>query len=188
MIYARILLNWVEKFSEADFAGSNATFATKELFDDYLAAHTKWKPETIYARIVNNWPVEIRDVHWPQCNLEFSSVGDYEKYCEDNAVSRPASADVPRSAEEIWADKLAGGWTDPVSGIKLKTNEAARNLFIGQFVLIQAGIMGGKIQPTDNRSIWDADEVEHKLSAYEILELLGRYGAAWEGMFNKFAP
>lgn len=88
----------------------------------------------------------------------------------------------------IWEQKLAAGWTDDVTGIKLKTDIESRNSFTGEFSLTKALLEDGLVQPTDSAPFWDYNEQLHTLTLADIQGMLIRYGIAWRQMFNEFAP
>lgn len=90
------------------------------------------------------------------------------------------------SAEQIWADKLAGFLS--INGLDLKANRSAKNDFTGMFTLINGGLAAGAINNATPIDIWDAHNVKHTLPASDILALLLAYGFAWQAMFNEFAP
>lgn len=102
-------------------------------------------------------------------------------------VAEPLPAPT-RSDAEIWADFLAGYITDPVTSIQLKANRSAKADFADMFTLMTAAIARGVITEATNQSIWDASEVEHVLPAGDILDLILRYGFAWQANFNALAP
>lgn len=145
----------------------------------------------IYARTDDNgWPVDMRPVPFPESNITFDDDAAFTEYCAANAHLAPPNVEVQTELTdaEIWAEKLAGGWVDPVTSIKLKTNEAARNLFQGQSGLMREAVELGSASNDTPVSIWDFYEQEHVLSLLEMRLLLLRYGFAWKAMFDEFAP
>lgn len=92
------------------------------------------------------------------------------------------------TVEQIWADFLAGTITDVPTGIALKANRSAKADFADMFTLITAAIARGLITEETEQSIWDAANNEHVLPAGDILDLIVRYGFAWQSAFNELAP
>lgn len=144
----------------------------------------------VFAKIVNRWPVELRDYDWPERNHVFKSEDEYRSYCEINSDAKPIVVDAPPEAldQSIWLGKLAAGWVDPDTGIKLKTTEPARILFSDAMVLMREELDAGEITGETLRPIWDYDEQMHVLKVNDLRALLRRYGNAWQQMFAEFAP
>jgi hypothetical protein len=93
-----------------------------------------------------------------------------------------------KTQAEIWADKLAGTITDPVTGIAINANESTRNVLTGQLTMTLAALSAGAITPATPQDIWDAAGVKHTLTTAELIGLMLRYGAAWQALFAEFAP
>jgi len=144
----------------------------------------------IFAKIVNRWPMELRDVDWPERNHVFESEVAYIEYCEVNEDARPVAVDAQPevSQQNVWLEKLGAGWVDPVTGIKLKTTESARILFSDAIGLMREELADGDITLETLRPIWDYQEQMHVMKVSELRSLLKRYGQAWQQMFAEFAP
>jgi len=89
---------------------------------------------------------------------------------------------------EAWQEKLAGRFTDPLTGIEIDMREDVRNLLTGQVVLVTTAINIGAMKPDEQVAIWDADGKKHALPASDLIGLILRYGQAWSEAFDKFAP
>ena len=136
----------------------------------------------------NGWPLERRDEEWPEQNIVFKTEEDLTGWIVEHEAVRPVVVPDGQTDSEIWQDKLAGGWVDDVTGIKLKTTEAARNLFSGQVTMIREAIDAGILNGSVPLEIWDYNEQPHTLTVTELRGLLLRYGLAWAQMFNQYAP
>ena len=145
---------------------------------------------TIYAKLVNGWPAEIRGDDWHERSRVFETQEDYDAYCEENAALKPVVVEsVPEpDAIDVWQEKLNGGWVDNFTQIKLKTNKEARDLFTGQVVMLREALDAGVLTADTELSIWDYYEQEHVLTVAQLRGLLLRYGIAWKQMFDDFAP
>lgn len=144
----------------------------------------------IYAQIVNRWPVALSDADFAGRNHIFESEDDYQAYCLANMDAKPIVVEPPPEVSEqvVWLEKLLGGWVDPDTGIKLKTNESARILFSDAMGLMREELDAGEITGETLRPIWDYDEQMHVLKVNDLRSLLRRYGKAWQQMFAEFAP
>ncbi len=187
MFYILVTNNWPERLSREPFEGYTHTFETETEVLDFYSAAEKWRPLKLWARLENNWPVEIRETPWEGATKEFSSQAEFENYCIANSASAP-TPEVGPSEAEVWRAKLTEGWLDPVTKIRLKTTEEARNLFAGQVVMIREAIDQGQLSNDVLMPIWDFYEQPHTLSVGAIRNLLIRYGMAWQTMFNQYAP
>lgn len=85
-----------------------------------------------------------------------------------------------------WATFLAGHIT--ISGIDLKAAISARDAFTGQIALIREGLDLGQLTPTTEVAIWDAHNVEHRMTVTQCRALLFAYGVAWKTAFDQLAP
>lgn len=190
MIYACIVNNWPTAVGDIDLPLANHVFETIDDLEAFKAANIKFKPSTIYARIENEWVFEVREQPWDGSNHEFSCVAEFEAYCEAHADKKPVPSpeNDALSEAEVWREKLAGGWTDPVTRIRLKTDEGARNLFSGQMTKAAYKVQNGKCDGSEITVIWDYEDRPHYMSINSLIELLVRYGDAWEQMFVQYAP
>ncbi len=125
------------------------------------------------------------------------SLSTRENYCavdalppfnsyQQNWVQRSFIKDAILPYDPVWNEKLDGYIT--IDGIKLKSSEKARSLFSDQINLFRELIDAGTITLNTQWSIWDADNIEHKLTVGEVKELLAQYGIAWYQMYVKYAP
>jgi len=121
-----------------------------------------------------------------------------DKLLVDEQAVRDAAEVIRKAAEpallakqaviEAWQEKLAGRFTDPLTGIEIDMREDVRNLLTGQVVLVTTAINLGAIKPDEQVAIWDADGKKHALPASDLIGLILRYGQAWSEAFDKFAP
>ncbi len=88
----------------------------------------------------------------------------------------------------LWAAFLEDGWTDPTTGIKLRTTVDSRDAFAGFITMLQEGIDLGAITNASPTSIWDYNDTERQMTVLEARQLLFRYGIAWKTAFDTYAP
>lgn len=100
----------------------------------------------------------------------------------------PPPDPLPPTPEEVWAQKLAGTITDPVTGIAIHASEDVRNILTGQLTMTLAALSAGVISTATPQDIWDASGVKHTLTTQDLMGLILRYGAQWQAMFAEFAP
>lgn len=78
----------------------------------------------------------------------------------------------PISHEDI----LSKGYTDVVTGIKLKASVADQTRYGLVMTLSNEAIAQGKMSGDTQQTIWDYDEKPHVLTTANLKELLVRYG------------
>lgn len=188
MIYARIVNHLVVESGPDQFAGYTDTFVDQLALEDYIAANAKWQPSPIYAKMVAGWPVALSDVDFFGRTRIFASLGEYEKYIQDNAALKPAVIPSQPDDADVWAKKLDDGWTDPVSGIKLRTDKGAKTMFAEMIVWIREGLDLGQLTEDMMTPIYDYYSKPHNLTIRQIRELMFRYGLAWKTMYDEVAP
>jgi hypothetical protein len=93
-----------------------------------------------------------------------------------------------KTPAQIYAEHLAAGYVDAVTGYKLKTGEYDTMKFTQQLVRLNSKLQNGDMLPTDLQSFWDFNDVEHELPAAEMVALLDRYGDFCTELFNTYAP
>jgi hypothetical protein len=93
-----------------------------------------------------------------------------------------------KTQAEIYAEHLAAGYVDTVTGYKLKTGEYDTMKFTQQLVRLNAKLQNETMLPTDLQPFWDFDNVERELPASEMVALLDRYGDFCTELFNTYAP
>jgi len=106
---------------------------------------------------------------------------------EEQAAEIAANA-VPPSPEEIWQNKLAEGYLDVPSGIKLKTTMDAQSLFTSMVALVKEGLDMSALTNDTNVSIWDYNGVEQSMTVLAMRQLLFRYGLYCKSIFDAFKP
>lgn len=55
----------------------------------------------IFARIENNWPVELRETEWEGSNATFESPEAFDAYCLENEAFRPPPGEVAEPPPEF---------------------------------------------------------------------------------------
>lgn len=100
----------------------------------------------------------------------------------------PPQEPTPPTPSEVWATKLAGRITDPLTGIQIEASEEVRNILTGQLAMTMAALSVGAIQPTTTQQLWDADGTVHTMQTSELIGLMLRHGSQWQTMFAEFAP
>lgn len=87
-----------------------------------------------------------------------------------------------------WDACTQQGWTDDVTGVKLKTEESAMLTFSAMMTQILVGEQSGAFDDSTSLPIWDYYGKPHIFSVAEIKGLLFRYGIAWAEMFGNKKP
>jgi hypothetical protein len=100
----------------------------------------------------------------------------------------PPAPPVQKTDAEIYAEHLALGFTDPVTGIKLKTTEGAQAKFTSQATLLQVALGAGAITVASNTQVWDFNDSPHTLTVGAALGLLLRYGLHCQQLFADYGP
>jgi hypothetical protein len=88
----------------------------------------------------------------------------------------------------VWAEKLAGRITDPVTGISMEARERTRDILGMTLLLLTNAKQQGMLTGSAPYSLWDADGAEHKMTVDEAINYLLRYGLMWSAMYVEFAP
>lgn len=104
---------------------------------------------------------------------------------------RMEETDVPDPQPDpnlVWAEKLSGRITDPVTGIQIEAREKTKDLLTSTVVFLTTAVSRNVLSGTSPYSLWDADGDEHKLTVDEVLDVLLRYGIQWSQMYVEFAP
>ena len=94
----------------------------------------------------------------------------------------------PKTDAEIYAEHLALGYLDPVTGIKLKTVETAQAKFTSQVALLQVALGAGAITTSSDTQIWDYENQPHTLTVAGTFGLLLRYGLHCQYLFATYGP
>jgi hypothetical protein len=93
-----------------------------------------------------------------------------------------------KTPQELYEAQLAKGYTDPTTGIKLKTTEHAQAKFGQLATLLSAALSAGAVAPSAPHRIYDFSEAEHNLPTVELMALLLRYGFFCAQLFIDHAP
>jgi hypothetical protein len=100
----------------------------------------------------------------------------------------PAVVPIQKTDEEIYAEHLALGYLDPVTGIKLKTVETAQTKFTSQFTLLSGALQVQAVFPNTPTQVWDFADQPHTLTVEQVLGLLLRYGFHCQTLFANYGP
>ncbi len=136
---------------------------------------SNWQPNPGYLAIFDNDGVV-------QINDTLPDVNDL------NSVIR-YNPPLTRDQElQIFQGILNQGYTDSSTGIKLKADQTSINWFTSQITALKEGIDLGAITNDTIQSVWDYDDVEHKLTVLEIRQLLFRFSIYITQIFAQYAP
>lgn len=94
----------------------------------------------------------------------------------------------PPPQDQIYADHLAAGFDDPVTGIKFKTVERAQAKFGRMCTLIDLATNQGAMSADSVVTLFDYSEAQHELTVAEFRALMLRYGIYCKQLFDQFAP
>jgi hypothetical protein len=119
------------------------------------------------------------------------TVGEYQTWRANkiaNGWAPPPPSPRVKTDAEIYADQLAAGYLDPVTGIKLKTTEGAQAKFTSQVTLLQVAIGAGALTTSSPTQLWDFDDNPHTLTVAQAFGLLLRYGLHCQTLFATYGP
>ncbi len=89
---------------------------------------------------------------------------------------------------QSYESALNDGWTDDVTGVKLKTTKHAQEMFTGLVTMLQEGISLGLITNDTEQVIWNYDNEPVTLTVLQIRQILFRYGMHCKSFFDEYAP
>lgn len=101
----------------------------------------------------------------------------------------------------LWADELtyreqiasyesaqSDGYTDQITGVKLKTTTKAQSAFTSLVTMIQEGLSLGAITNDTQQTIWDFNNQPVVLTTLQVRQLMFRYGLHCKSFFDDYAP
>ncbi|HLP26665.1 MAG TPA: hypothetical protein VK477_13375 [Acidobacteriota bacterium] len=155
-------------------------------------AQTPEATPSIFPLVVGALTLTAYDGHsYVKANGEtiWSGAAEPSEADATDAVTTPRTrpAPVPSDAQ-IYAEQLALGFTDPVTGLKLKTTEYAIGKFTSAAQLVQLALSLGAIDAAAPQTFWDFTDVERTLPTSDFLALMLRYGVAVKQTFDTYAP
>lgn len=105
-----------------------------------------------------------------------------------DALAKPRIPTPQLSDEQIYAEHLAAGYDDPVTGLKLKTVERAQAKFGRMCTLIDLGVSQGVMTSESMVTLFDFNEAPHELTVTAFRALMLRYGLHCKTVFDLYAP
>jgi hypothetical protein len=143
--------------------------------------------------------VDIPVSDWQEWTSTQSETNDsnYIKYkilttlgLQEDFGDNPPDSNIENAVDTtaIWYQKLQEGFTDPVTNVKLKTTVDAQRWFTSMAISVREAIDLGAITNDTQQVIWDFNEQPQTLTTLEIRQVLLRYAAYCQEIFNLYKP
>jgi hypothetical protein len=111
---------------------------------------------------------------------------------EANAASDIATAIAtpPQSLtdQQIYEAQLAPGFSDALTGVRLKCTDSAQSKFTRMLVLLDLAMAAGLMTDATEVEIWDYDDAPQTITVAAFHGLMLRYGVHCKALFDQFAP
>lgn len=135
---------------------------------------------------------EIGIVTDVNCNGASIPAPDYVACGWQRTSTNPDVWTNPNAAAEQQAENykaaLESGYTDEVTGVKLKTTHKAQRDFTSLVTMIQEGLSLGAITNDTPQTIWNYSDEPVVLTTLQVRQLLFRYGLHCKAFFDDYAP